>query len=147
MDILCYKDSYLKQCKSKVSEVNDYGVILDQTVFYPGGGGQPSDKGRLKIDNNEFVVKNLVLNPFFPTADEDFEISARITNTGTETLVSPANLWVNDISFLKQQGVAPDSTYIWNDRFVLHPADKLYIDGQTSANFDVFYTYLDQNWE
>ncbi|MFL2763328.1 MAG: alanine--tRNA ligase-related protein, partial [Dehalococcoidia bacterium] len=59
MDILCYKDSYLKQCKSKVSEVNDYGVILDQTVFYPGGGGQPSDKGRLKIDNNEFVVKNL----------------------------------------------------------------------------------------
>ena len=29
MDILCYKDSYLKQCKSKVSEVNDYGVILD----------------------------------------------------------------------------------------------------------------------
>ena len=57
------------------------------------------------------------------------------------------NLWVNDISFLKQQGVAPDSTYIWNDRFVLHPADKLYIDGQKSANFDVFYTYLDQNWE
>tara|TARA_B100001029_G_scaffold119974_1_gene99578 strand:+ start:125 stop:829 length:705 start_codon:yes stop_codon:yes gene_type:complete len=59
MDILCYKDSYLKQCKSKVNEVNDYGVILDQTVFYPGGGGQPSDKGILKIDNNEFVVKNL----------------------------------------------------------------------------------------
>lgn len=59
MDILCYKDSYLKQCKSKVNEVNDYGVILDQTVFYPGGGGQPSDKGILKIDKNEFVVKNL----------------------------------------------------------------------------------------
>tara|TARA_B100000579_G_scaffold250634_1_gene206119 strand:- start:373 stop:1077 length:705 start_codon:yes stop_codon:yes gene_type:complete len=59
MDILCYKDSYLKQCKSKVNEVNDYGVILDQTVFYPGGGGQPSDKGILKTENNEFVVKNL----------------------------------------------------------------------------------------
>ena len=57
------------------------------------------------------------------------------------------NLWANDISFLKQQNVSPDSTYIWNDRFVLHPADKLYIDGQTSANFDVFYRYLDQNWE
>ena len=62
MDILCYKDSYLKQCKSKVSEVNDYGVILDQTVFYPGGGGQPSDKGRLKIDNNEFVA-DIFLKP------------------------------------------------------------------------------------
>ena len=27
--------------------------------FHPGGGGQPSDKGILKIENNEFVVKNL----------------------------------------------------------------------------------------
>ena len=57
------------------------------------------------------------------------------------------NLWANDISFLKQQSVPADSTYIWNDRFVLHPADKLYIDGESGANFDVFYTYLDQNWE
>ncbi len=57
------------------------------------------------------------------------------------------NLWANDISFLKQQSVPGDSTYIWNDRFVLHPADKLYIDGESGANFDVFYTYLDQNWE
>ena len=53
--------------------------------------------GSNSIPTPEFVVKNLVLNPFFPTADEDFEISARITNTGTETLVYPANLWVNDI--------------------------------------------------
>ena len=59
MDVLCYKDSYLKQCKSKINEVNDHGVILDQTVFYPGGGGQPSDKGILKFEKNEFVVKNL----------------------------------------------------------------------------------------
>ena len=57
------------------------------------------------------------------------------------------NLWANDISFLKQKSVTADSTYIWNDRFVLHPADKLYIDGESGANFDVFYTYLDQNWE
>ena len=64
------------------------------------------------------------------------------TNTGKYF-----NLWANDISFLKEQTVNADSTYVWNDRFVLHPADKLYIDGQTSANFDVFYTYLDQNWE
>ena len=64
------------------------------------------------------------------------------TNTGKYF-----NLWANDISFVKEQTVNADSTYVWNDRFVLHPADKLYIDGQTSANFDVFYTYLDQNWE
>ena len=54
MNILCYKDSYLKQCESKIIDVNDMGVILDQTVFYPGGGGQPSDSGILKNAGQEF---------------------------------------------------------------------------------------------
>ena len=59
MEILCYSDSYLKECKSKVMEVNDHGVVLDQTIFYPGGGGQPSDNGKLKLENNEYLVKGL----------------------------------------------------------------------------------------
>ncbi len=59
MEILCYSDSYLKECKSKVMEVNDHGVVLDQTVFYPGGGGQPSDNGKLILENNEYLVKGL----------------------------------------------------------------------------------------
>ena len=59
MEILCYSDSYLKECKSKVMEVNDHGVILDQTIFYPGGGGQPSDNGKLILENNEYLVKGL----------------------------------------------------------------------------------------
>tara|TARA_B100000029_G_scaffold134614_1_gene128975 strand:+ start:10153 stop:10857 length:705 start_codon:yes stop_codon:yes gene_type:complete len=59
MKILCYSDSYLKECKSKVMEVNDHGVVLDQTVFYPGGGGQPSDNGKLILENNEYLVKGL----------------------------------------------------------------------------------------
>ena len=52
-----------------------------------------------------------------------------------------------EIFFLNNQNVTADSTYVWDERIVLHPTDKLYIDGQGSANFDVFYTYLDQNWE
>ena len=59
MEILCYSDSYLKECKSKVMEVNDHGVILDQTIFYPGGGGQPSDNGKLILENNEYLVKGV----------------------------------------------------------------------------------------
>ena len=59
MEILCYSDSYLKECKSKVMEVNDHGVVLDQTIFYPGGGGQPSDNGKLILKNNEYLVKGL----------------------------------------------------------------------------------------
>tara|TARA_B100000949_G_scaffold139197_1_gene122379 strand:+ start:3224 stop:3928 length:705 start_codon:yes stop_codon:yes gene_type:complete len=59
MEILCYEDSYLRECKSKVTDVNDHGVILDQTVFYPGGGGQPSDHGKLIWEKNEYLVKGL----------------------------------------------------------------------------------------
>ena len=59
MEILCYSDSYLKECKSKVMEVNDHGVVLDQTIFYPGGGGQPSDNGKLILENNEYLVNGL----------------------------------------------------------------------------------------
>ena len=59
MEILCYADSYLRECKSKVTDLNDHGVILDQTVFYPGGGGQPSDNGKLILENNEYLVIGL----------------------------------------------------------------------------------------
>ena len=59
MEILCYADSYLRECKSKVTDVNDHGVILNQTVFYPGGGGQPSDHGKLIWEKNEYLVKGL----------------------------------------------------------------------------------------
>ena len=41
------EDGYLKQCDAKVFEQQDNKIALDQTVFYPVGGGQPGDTGRL----------------------------------------------------------------------------------------------------
>ncbi|MEN8241239.1 MAG: alanyl-tRNA editing protein [Chloroflexota bacterium] len=42
-------DSYLKEFSAKVVEVNPeaHAVTLDQSAFYPGGGGQPYDTGIL----------------------------------------------------------------------------------------------------
>lgn len=48
---LCYSDAYARRVDGRVVAVDaDAGplVVLDATVFYPGGGGQPSDTGTLR---------------------------------------------------------------------------------------------------
>src|SRR5438093_7694425 len=45
---LCYSDAYLRSVVARVASVEAGDlilVVLDQTVFYPGGGGQPPDRG------------------------------------------------------------------------------------------------------
>ena len=43
------QDAYLKSCEANVVAVNDRGgIVLDRTVFYPTGGGQPGDVGVLR---------------------------------------------------------------------------------------------------
>ena len=47
---LCYSDAYARAVEATVvgvDRVDAHLVVLDQTVFYPGGGGQPSDRGIL----------------------------------------------------------------------------------------------------
>ena len=51
-----YQDSYQKTHSSEVVEVLDQGVVLAATIFYPLGGGQPGDTGRLQINGREYHV-------------------------------------------------------------------------------------------
>jgi len=43
------EDSYLKEFRAGVKKIDGREVVLDATAFYPGGGGQPADKGTLGI--------------------------------------------------------------------------------------------------
>jgi misacylated tRNA(Ala) deacylase len=51
---LAYSDAYARSVEARVVAVPAAGedgsgplIVLDRTVFYPGGGGQPSDRGAL----------------------------------------------------------------------------------------------------
>ncbi|CAN5909977.1 alanyl-tRNA editing protein AlaXM [soil metagenome] len=48
-ELLFLHDSYLQEFRADVVKHAGREVTLDRTAFYPGGGGQPSDKGQLKI--------------------------------------------------------------------------------------------------
>ncbi len=58
------EDGYLKTCAATVVSIvgggdggNGGGVCVDQTVFYPEGGGQPGDTGKLiRADGRELPV-------------------------------------------------------------------------------------------
>ncbi len=52
---LYQEDGYLRQCAASVTMAEDDYVVLDQTVFYPLGGGQPGDRGWLIRADGERV--------------------------------------------------------------------------------------------
>lgn len=50
--LLFRDDAYLKSCDAKVVAINERGgIILDRTVFYATGGGQPGDIGTISSSN------------------------------------------------------------------------------------------------
>ncbi|MAK32482.1 MAG: Ala-tRNA(Pro) hydrolase [Acidiferrobacter sp.] len=59
---LYQEDPYLKECTATVTGVADDGVILDRSVFYCQGGGQPGDTGVLVLSDgsSKRVVNTIV---------------------------------------------------------------------------------------
>ncbi|KXY53712.1 MULTISPECIES: alanyl-tRNA editing protein [Bacillus] len=53
------ENSYIKECKAQIVSVNGNLIIFDQTIFYPGGGGQPCDQGTIKQGDEIYEVVNV----------------------------------------------------------------------------------------
>ncbi|HLD83638.1 MAG TPA: alanyl-tRNA editing protein AlaXM [archaeon] len=50
---LYLEDSYLKEFDATVAKADGKFIVLDNTAFYPNGGGQPNDTGVMKRAGNE----------------------------------------------------------------------------------------------
>ncbi len=61
-ELLYQTDSYLQSFEATIIGVDspNHGLILDRTAFYPGGGGQPRDKGFIEFEGIRFEVERFV---------------------------------------------------------------------------------------
>ncbi len=60
--LLFRDDAYLKECTATVLALNERGgILVDRTVFYATGGGQPGDSGTLiRADGSEMTIATAV---------------------------------------------------------------------------------------
>lgn len=64
MQLLFREDAYAKSCPAIVTAVDERGVRLDRTVFYPMGGGQPGDTGVLRLaDGGTVAIADTLKGP------------------------------------------------------------------------------------
>ena len=57
-ELLYQTDSYLKEFDAEVTAVNAElrAIVLNQSAFYPGGGGQPNDIGQLTVASGQVYL-------------------------------------------------------------------------------------------
>jgi misacylated tRNA(Ala) deacylase len=55
-ETLFQQDAYLATCTAQVDSINERGgIILDQTIFYATGGGQPGDSGTMTLADGSSI--------------------------------------------------------------------------------------------
>lgn len=56
---LFLRDAYMKACEARVEAITaEGGIVLNQSVFYATGGGQPGDSGTLSLKDGRSVAIN-----------------------------------------------------------------------------------------
>ena len=96
---LFQQDAYRRACDATVVEAGEGGVVLDRTVFYPLGGGQPGDTGWLRAaDGRAWRVTDTrkgeggrILHVIAPASPEPAPASATIGGPAG-AVATPADL-------------------------------------------------------
>ncbi len=59
-DEIAARDAYQRSVDTMVERVDEDGIILTQTVFYPRGGGQPGDTGWIRWPHGQVEITDTV---------------------------------------------------------------------------------------
>lgn len=98
-ELLYFDDTFRFECTAAVRSVEPHGepaddaplryaVVLDRTVAYPAGGGQPSDTGRLVAGDVVFSIESVIAGKddgvvrhvgAFEEGAKTFEVGAEVT--------------------------------------------------------------------
>jgi misacylated tRNA(Ala) deacylase len=66
-ETLFLSDAYLKSATATVTALTEEGgIVLDRTIFYARGGGQPGDSGTLDWDGGRLPIATAVKFPRNP---------------------------------------------------------------------------------
>jgi len=132
---LYYEDPYVRQFKAKVISVSGTDVVLDATAFYPSGGGQVCDKGKIagydvvnvrKVDDG--IVHELVSQPSF-MAGQEVECSLD---------------WEKRYRTMKLHSAAHIVYYLMKEVLGAEPASSGLVDDQKDRNDYLFESGLDR---
>ena len=105
-DLVFLRDAYLRELEATVVEVRDNALVLDRTIFYPTGGGQPHDTGiidgQLVVDvrkDGDVVVHTLIDGATVPAVGStvlchvDWERRHKLMRTHTAMHVLCGVIW------------------------------------------------------
>src|SRR5882724_1903123 len=73
MTLIFRDDAYARSCSAVVTAIDERGIRLDNTVFYPTGGGQPGDVGVLRRAGGDIAVTDAIKGA---AADEVIHVAA-----------------------------------------------------------------------
>ncbi len=95
-DKLYLNAMYLKGFDAKITKMEGNNVVLDKTAFYPAGGGQPSDTGRLKVNGKEFRVADVK-----KSGDDILHVMESVEGLSAGDLVDGAIDWEKRYAYMK----------------------------------------------
>ena len=94
-------DPYKKEHEARIiGTSNEFGIELDEPIFYPRGGGQPGDTGTILVNGIQFKIIDTAKGPegqvYIKIEDADV-----INNLKEGTQVTQSLAWDNRYKYMK----------------------------------------------